>query len=289
MSVSVEPKVPRLHADLRELLGAYLDHTPTASATDAILADFMRLHPGLLVGSLKEAIAGPPGPHRTDREHLHRIYHRKTKEMAAMYPLLLSLEGAFRARLTAEFFRHFGVDDWWMPIYAAIRKGGDSTSVKEINGIRVTSHLARRLGDVIMMIEGERFQHPKVATLTCGSEFFAQTTFGQLRYIVGTSWSEFGHVFRGRRGAVKAITKDEFMELTKVVLDARNDLYHHNPISSRQACVTASETLADHLDCHIGSTDAEIGRTSYPRPEFKIAPQQRHHALNGCWTDAATQ
>lgn len=148
-----------------------------------------------------------------------------------------------------------------------------------MNSVRVTSHLARRLGDVIFSIDGERFQHPKVATLTCGSQFFAETTFGQLRYIVGTSWSELGHIFRGRKGSIKAITKEEFMEMTKVILDGRNELYHHNPISSRQACVTACEILADHLDCHIGATDEEMSRTIYPRPEFKVIAQLRHHVV----------
>lgn len=198
-----------------------------------------------------------------------------------MYPVLLSLEGGLRARLTVEFFVRFGIDRWWIPFHDALRRGEDATTVKEVNGVRVTSHLARRLADVIVSVDGDRFQHPRTAAFDCGSEFFANTTFGQLRYIVGTSWSEFGHIFRGRKGTVKAITKDEFMELTKVVLDTRNALYHHNPVNSRQACVTACEILADHLDYHLGSLDSDLGRTTYPRPEFKVAVQERHNVIVG--------
>ncbi|MCY1212755.1 hypothetical protein D9M68_151800 [compost metagenome] len=47
-----------------------------------------------------------------------------------------------------------------------------------------------------------------------------------------------------RFNTIPQIVKQDFINLTKEILDMRNDLYHHRPIQNRQKCVEACERLA---------------------------------------------
>ncbi|MEY9324388.1 hypothetical protein [Sinorhizobium fredii] len=79
-----------------------------------------------------------------------------------------------------------------------------------------------------------------------------------------------------RRRLATPDRKDRLPGFDKAILDVRNDLYHHRPISNRQTCVDACERLLDHFDGHIGALDEALSNVVYVRPTFKIGRHARH-------------
>ncbi|TIR76429.1 MAG: hypothetical protein E5X15_18075 [Mesorhizobium sp.] len=266
---------PAVHVQLKELLGQFLKHTPTARGTDSLMADLRRFNPELLRDSLVELLSSSVHTEGT-REEISSVYTRKLKEMAALYPLLFHVENALRARLSLEIFDRFGIDQWWVPILKAIRSGNPAHSVKQIGTVPITRYFAVRVGHIVESVEGTRDGPAKLDQMTCGSQLLAESTFGELRYLVSNSWTDFQHIFRGSRGVIKAITKLEFSALSKVIVDVRNDLYHHRPISDRQTFVNVCEILADHLESHLGSLDTAMANATYVRPSFSVVLHDRH-------------
>jgi hypothetical protein len=270
------PASPKTHIELRELLSKFLKHTPTAREADPLIGDLRRMNPYLLKDTLIElenGTANHPG-----RPEIIAIYIRKTKEQAALYPLLFFVENALRARLAIEMYEKFRVDDWWKDILAAMRAGKDPWTVQAINGVRISRYMAERVSQILSSYDGTTAGAAKLDAMTCGTELLSPSTFGQLRYLVEKSWTEFKHIFAGSKGVTKAISKEEFKRITKVIVDVRNDLYHHNAISGpRQTFVNCCEIIADHLDGHLGSFDAAIGVCVYSRPTFLVAVHAKHH------------
>ncbi|MCM2503964.1 hypothetical protein NDN16_09785 [Aureimonas altamirensis] len=274
----MEPRRPRYQSELRELVDTYLARTPWAKEACFLEEDIRKLHPLMLGDALRELIAGRSKGEIGVRSALLIVYGRKMKEMAALYPLAFSVENALRARVAEATSGRFGYDTWWRPIRFAMKNGQDPQTVKEIMKVPITSKLARRVGDIIAFVDGERLTRDTTEIMTCGSAFLAGSTFGQLRYLVIDSWSVFDHLFDGKRNGLRAMSKEDFASLSKAVNDTRNDLYHHNPVAYRQRFIEACERIADHLDLHLGSIDAFLTNARYTRPEFDVTAQDRHCA-----------
>jgi hypothetical protein len=275
---------PKHHADLINSLDKYLRRIPQPREYHALLADIGRYHPELFRDSIAEAAGAEESgttlpPQARNRSTIIKIYNRKTKEMAALYPLLMSVEGALRGQLASAMYRMFGVDKWWISYCAAIASGNEVTTVTAVNGFNVPgTKFSRTIGKIIATINAKERQN--AATLSCGFEFLSGASFGQLRYVAEASWSNIMPLFRGRRGGPAQIVKADFMDLTKVILDLRNDLYHHRPISNQQSCVDACERLLDHFDHHMGAFDYALSQVVYVRPLFNIAQHARHDIIN---------
>ncbi|WP_065376795.1 hypothetical protein [Ensifer adhaerens] len=274
---------PNHQATILELLGKYFKKTLQPHQYQPILTDLRRCHPELLRDCLVEAVeatdkdpAAPP--EEPSRAALMRIYNRKTKEMAAMFPFLMATEGALRGQLACEMYRIFGTDQWWLPYCAALNSGKEFKDVTDINGVPVPgSKFSNSVGKIIMSINAKDGKN--AATITCGLEFLSEATFGQLRYLGEHSWAQIMQVFRGKKGDIPQIVKQDFINLTKEILDMRNDLYHHRPISNQQKCVEACERLLDHFDHHLGAFDHAISQAVYVRPEFKVDRKPRHDII----------
>ncbi len=193
-----------------------------------------------------------------------------------MYPFLFALKGGLRNRFADELYLRFGTDEWWKDIRAAMASGHAPNTVKVVNQVPISSHFANYVGDILKYIDGDSLRRTTTLSMTCGLQLLTAATFGQLRYLLGNNWHEFGSIFVGRKKGPRQITKNDFMSLTKTIMEVRNDLYHHRPISNQQACVDACERLMDHLDFHLGSFDAELSKSTYVRPVFSIAHSDRH-------------
>lgn len=272
--------VPKHHADLIESLDKYLRKTPRPSEYHPLLTDFGRYHPELYRDSIAEAIGAEingvlaPNQART-REAVIRIYNRKTKEMAALYPFLFSVEGALRSQLATALCGLFQDDRWWVGYCQAIARGDDPTIVQEINTVSVPgAAFSRAVAKIIDTIDSGSGM--RAIDRAGGFEFLTGATFGQLRYVVANCWTHLRQLFIGKRGGPAQIVKTDFLDLTKVILDVRNDLYHHRPVSNQQTFFDACERILDHFDHHVGAFDQALSRSVYVRPVFRIARQSRH-------------
>lgn len=273
---------PNHQVTVLELLGRYFKKTLQPNQYQPILTDMRRCHPELLKDSLVEAVEASNNLafplEEPSREAIMRIYNRKTKEMAAMFPFLMAIEGALRGQLACEMYRIFGTDQWWLPYCTALNAGKQFKDVTYINGIPVPgSKFSNTVGKIIMSINGKEGKN--ATTITCGLEFLSEATFGQIRYLGEHSWAQIMHIFRGTKGDTHQIVKQDFINLTKEILDMRNDLYHHRPISNQQKCVEACERLLDHFDNHLGAFDYAISQAVYVRPVFKINRKPRHDII----------
>ncbi len=91
---------------------------------------------------------------------------------------------------------------------------------------------------MVRYIEGENLDRGKLATIDDGMTFLCETTFGQLRYLVLQGWAHFEPIFRPANApTLKKLTRPELEDSIRVIFDARNELYHHNPIRERQKVV----------------------------------------------------
>lgn len=271
---------PLHQTEILDLLSHYFEKTPQPSEYQPILTDLRRCHPELFRDSLIEAIGARlsnPTTEQPSRSALMKIYNRKTKEMAAIFPFLMAAEGAIRNQMACEMFRMFGTDTWWLPYCAALSSGQEVKDVTQINGVPVPgSRFSNSVGKIIASINAKG---KNAASLTCGYSFLSEATFGQLRYLVEHSWAHIVQFFKGKKGDLPQIVKQDFIDLTKEILDMRNDLYHHRPISNQQKCVEACERLLDHFDHHMGSFDQALSQVVYVRPQFKVERKPRHDII----------
>jgi hypothetical protein len=272
--------VAKRRIEIGELFDLYLKFTPTPGQIDEIRADLQRLHPTLLHDAAKEAREGNAlkglGTNEF-RPAIHGIYTRKLKELASLYPFIFTLENAMRARIAEEMEHLTHTKTWWRPVLAELRAGRDPKRLSQLGALAATGGFLRRIADMVCWIEGEKLSRARLASIDDGLSFLCETTFGQLRYLVLEGWVHFEKIFRPSNApGLKKLTRTELENSSKIVLDARNELHHHNPIRERQKVVTACESILDYLNLHLGSLDQDLRSQSYPRPNFSVAVAHRH-------------
>lgn len=277
MGMPVLPVVKK-RIELREVFDIYLEFTPTARDTDAFNADAVRLHPTLLYDAMQEAKKGRALvglPTSEYRSVLHGIYHRKLKELASLYPFLFTLENALRARLAAEMVELCGTETWWRPVEAELR-AGRNPSTTQLGALTVHRDFITQLAKMVKEVEGEKMKRAKLKDIDDGMTFLCETSFGHIRYFIIEGWKYFEPIFRPSAPSLKNLTKQEFNNMSKIILDARNELHHHNPIRERQKVVSACERLLNYLNYHLESLDMDIRTRQDWRPNFSVKCEARH-------------
>ncbi|UWM78759.1 hypothetical protein N1937_28620 (plasmid) [Rhizobium sp. WSM4643] len=72
--------------------------------------------------------------------------------------------------------------------------------VQAINGAKISLYMADRISHILGSYEGTTAGVAKLDAMTCGTERLSFSTFGQLRYLVEKSWTEFKHIFAESKG-----------------------------------------------------------------------------------------
>lgn len=274
--------VVKKRIEIQQLFDLYLKFTPTPGQVEEIGADLQKFHPTLLHDAAKEAREGNALrglPVRDFRPAIHGIYARKMKELASLYPFIFTVENALRARLAEEMERLTRIKTWWRPVETELKAGRDATQLPRLGALTVTGSFLRCIANMIFSVDGEHLNLGRLAGIEEGMTFLCETTFGQLRYLLLNGWTHFEPIFRPENApTLKKLTKTELNNSTKVILEARNELYHHNPIRERQKVVTACESTLDYLNLHLGSLDDDLHFQTYPRPNFAVVCEPRHRS-----------
>lgn len=274
--------VVKNQVEISELFDTYLKFTPTPNQIAEFEADIRKLHPTVLYDSVREAEEGSAFktiPQKAYRHAIHGIYTRKLKELASLYPFLFAAESALRARMAERMEQLTGRKTWWNPVLAELRGGRDVRRLPQLYALPTTGRFLKVIASIVYEIEGKNLDKNKLVDIGDGLTFLCGSTFGQLRYLILEGWSNFESIFRPAiESGLKRLTKEEIDVTLKIMLEARNELYHHNPIKERQKVVTACELVLDYLDLHLGSLDQDLQSITYTRPTFSVTRARRHRA-----------
>ena len=274
--------VSKKQVELGEVFDKFLKFTPTPTMVEEFKADIRKLHPTVLYDALREAEEGTALKglaQKAYRQAIHGIYTRKLKELASLYPFLFAAESALRARVAEQMELLTGKKAWWVPILGELRGGRNAERLPRLYALSTTGRFLSRIVSIIYGIEGEHLDRNKLVDIADGLTFLGGSTFGQLRYLILDGWANFEGIFKPPvEAGLKKLTKLELDNSLKIIMDARNELYHHNPIKERQKVVTACEKVLDYLDLHLGSLDQDLQVLTYTRPTFAVTRSDRHRA-----------
>lgn len=266
------------HISTRELYGECLTFIPSAAQLDQFEADMKILNPTMLRDSLKEAaetrkLQGVPSPQQ--RRLIHRIYARKINEMSSMYPYVFTVENSLRSALAEHLGSHFDRLDWWVIVRDFQRAGKDPSSLGHIRGKTVNARFLKSVWRAL-----ENIVAPEKIQLIDGpdktDEFFYCTTLGDIWEMTRADWSLTRGMFSSDQQLGYKLDQTMFNNTMRLIKDARNELFHSNPIKNRARVVEACERILDALDVHLGDLAADLAAVSYVPIAPSVARTARH-------------
>lgn len=261
------------------LLGEYLTFSPTPREVACFEADMRTMSRPLLSDAIKEALAKRNGveglPPEIQRIEVHRIYARKVKELAALYPVIFALENGLRGTLSTHLSQYFRRPDWWAVVRDAVRGSQTHTDFKNICGMPVAKDFIKQVFFTVETILGsqskDKLMHPDSE-----DQIFALMTLCDLSRLMTTDWERCRGVFRPDCELGFTMDKNEFRKRIVLVRDARNEIFHSNPIRNRTRVFAAAEFLLDALDFHLGDFDEDLKASTYVRASAATKRAERH-------------
>ena len=226
--------IAKRHIAVEELLGTYLSFTPRAVDTDLFRADMRILNPVLLSDSIKECHSASKKSHckgMAQRAEIHRVYTRKTKELASLYPFVFSVENALR-HTTAEFFgQQFGTDKWWVIIRDAVASGHDEAhflvnadGMKNIRGVPVTPKFVRQLFYCFKNLSAT--QNHTIQGADVIDEIYLCLSLGGLLNLIEADWVLSRQMFVSDAELGGVLRKNDMTSSFNILKVARNELFH---------------------------------------------------------------
>ncbi len=269
--------IEKREVNIAEVLGVYLSYTPNYAETDGFKSDLRTLNHTLLRDAILECansgkinVGAQP---QTKRQRMHGVYTRKVKELASIYPFLFSVENALRTVAAERYETVFKKPFWWRVFtkaYAADK--GEHTFHTDINGKKSVHTVPVNPAFIREVLYGvsempSRKRENLSETDTVASQFYEALTLRQLAKIIAADWtiSSLGN-----------LKKKEFETHIRAICDARNELFHGNPIKNRATVFTACERILDSIDVHMGDLDEALRITSYVRLTPTIDREARH-------------
>ncbi|CDX60232.1 conserved hypothetical protein [Mesorhizobium plurifarium] len=239
------------------------------------------LNPTILRDSIKEAKATKDLTgisHAEQRMIIHRIYTRKVKEFSALYPVVFAVENALRSKLADFLAVHFNRMDWWVLIRDAIRQGHDHTHFVNGNicGKPATQSFIKQAFFAMDKVLNVQQMAGRVTGQDRTDEFYYCLTIGELARLMETDWSRIRQMFRNDATIGFKLDLHAFKTNIGLLRDARNELYHSNPIKNRPQVFQASERILNALDFHLGDYDNDLRDTQYTRVTATVIRVDRH-------------
>jgi hypothetical protein len=269
-----------------ELIGAYLSFTPVPRQVALFEADICTLNSTLLNDSIRECLASHKlagHEQMRQRTEIHRVYTRKTKELAALYPFVFATESALRSRAAECYGNIFGRRDWWHPIRDAHKAGrmADSFRVakggkKQIRGTSVSSKFVHELFYAFQNMSAR--QQTKLDGADKIDEFFGCLGFRNLWNIVESDWDIGREVFLNDTQLKLTLNKGMVSPSVRVLVDARNELFHSNPIKDRTKVYRACERILSYMAVHLGDFDEDLAMAKFVRTKPDIV-RAAHHVV----------
>ncbi|MER8371110.1 hypothetical protein [Mesorhizobium sp. M1406] len=273
--------ITKRHIPTMELLGEYLTFCPTPRQVAHFDADMGTLNPTILRDSIKEAKATKDLTgisHAEQRMIIHRIYTRKVKEFSALYPVVFAVENALRSKLADFLAVHFNRMDWWVLIRDAVRLGYTHTHFVNgnISGKPATQDFIKQAFFAMDKVLNVQQMARRIMGQDRTDEFYYCLTLGELARLMETDWTRIRPMFRDDATLGFKLDLTAFQTTLVLLRDARNELYHSNPIKNRPQVFQASERILNALDFHLGDYDCDLRDTSYTRIAAAVIRVDRH-------------
>lgn len=269
--------VAKREISLTEALGRYLSYTPNYAETEQFRTDLRTMNHTLLRDSIEECLQArkAPGevPAQTKRQLMHDVYTRKIKELASLYPFLFAVENALRSVAAERYTESFKNPFWWRVFHNFILngKGASDFKVNQDGKKRVhnTPVNPAFVKEVFISIERmSQSQRNILSDASCTSmAFYEEITLRNLANIISADWLLC---------PLAGLKKSDFNSHISTICNARNEIFHSNPIKNRATVFTACERILDSVDVHLGDFDQRVRHVSYTRPSPSIRRNSRH-------------
>ncbi|WP_155905058.1 hypothetical protein [Methylopila sp. M107] len=236
------------------------------------------LNPTLLRDSIREAVAArniKQCPPTQQRRIIHSVYNRKIKEFSSIYPFIFAVENGIRSVLADYTGERLGRMDWWTLVRDAKGRGKSPGDLTHINGTQVPAGFIKAVWGAI-----DRITNPIAVRKINGAdrvdEFYYCLTLGDMWSIVDSHWPFMRDMFCPDNELGYSLNKTAFNNTMRVIKEARNELFHSNPIKDRRVVVDACERLLDAMQFHLGDYDLDLSEIRYARIPPTITRQGRH-------------
>lgn len=276
--------VEKPEVTMEQVIGAYLNYTPTYAETEQLRTDLRTMNHTLIRDSILEcqkarkvAVYAPRGE---KRRVMHAVYTRKVKELAALYPFLFTVENALRSFSFETYTRKFG-DPFWWKIFLPEDPRDTTTKKEEANFPLVGVHNGKKhikgqlvnprfVTDILYCIN-KQLSYRQLSLLTRKKakpeDFYRSLSFGSICEIIKSDYSLC---------PVGSLKKQDFESHSKKLVTARNEIFHGNPVRDRKSIYVASERILDGVGVHLGDLDTHLKDTSYTRFKSNI-PRRAYH------------
>jgi hypothetical protein len=276
--------IAKRHIAVQKLLGTFLNFTPHATDTDLFKADMRILCPILLRDSIKEchgASREVRQPGMAQRAEIHRVYTRKTKELASLYPFIFSVENALR-HTAAEFYGEvFRTETWWTIIRDAINEGRNEThfrvdgkGMKKIRSTTVTPKFVKSMFYGLSNMTDHQWRTLQGNDVI--DEMYSCLSLKTLTTIIEADWELSRDMFVSDAQLGGVLRKSDMTNWFNIVTTARNELFHSNPMGDISKVSRACENILDKLGFHLGDFDERLAETKITRMPHTTLRTDRH-------------
>jgi len=280
--------IAKRHVDVAELLGEFLMFTPHAADTDLFHADMLILNPVLLKDSIKECQATSNidrKPGMAQRGEIHRVYARKAKELAALYPFIFSLENCLRHKAAAHYGKVFGIDTWWTLIRDKIKNDQNAddmpvnkTGRKRLKGVQVTPKFVAQLFRTFYVMSDKQLSTLQGDEDDLIDEYYMCLSLGSLFHLIDADWNLARGMFVSDEDLGRTLRKGDLTNWFKIIREARNELFHSRSIGDVAKVARACENTLDKLGFHLGDFDKHVAGTQITRAPL-IIPRAAYHLV----------
>ena len=276
--------IPKRHVDVEDLLGLYLNFVPQPAQADLFRSDMRVMNPILLKDAIKECAATRGAQqvrHMEHRKAIQRVYARKTKELAALYPFIFSVENALRLAAAEHYGETFGGDSWWTVIRDKVGKGLDETCFavdvnqkKNIRGIAVNPKFVEELFYSIGNMPNSGWN--ALNDPNTNDELYLHLSLGSLFNLIDADWEISRGMFLADQVLGRRLRKNDIKSAAYIVKSARNELFHGKPIGDVSKVARACENILDKVGFHMGEFDTRLSESQITRPQTAIARKGYH-------------
>ena len=270
-------KISVRHADALRELATYLTFTPAPKQLDELAADMRLFNPVLLADAIKEATETRRRRNveaSGQRRLLHQIYTRKVKEHSSIFPFVFAVENAMRSAFAEASAGKFGRLDWWVLIRDARDRGHNASGFPNIRTVPVNHVFVKSVFQAFDNITNPEHIHA-ITGSNKTDEFYYTLSMGDLWNILRADWALTRSMFCSESLGFR-LNQQDFNDTMRLIKDARNEIYHSNPIKNRVKVVEACERLLDGLNFHLGDYDADLAATKMVRVPPKVRRAHRH-------------
>jgi hypothetical protein len=167
--------------------------------------------------------------------------------------------------------------DWWVVVREAIIVGQDHTHFANICGRPTTQEFIKQAFFTIEKLLDVSQLARKIMGTDLTDEFYYCLTIGELARLMITDWTLIRQMFRDDATIGYRLDLNAFKTNMTLIRDARNELFHSNPIKNRKAVFEVSERILNSLDFHLGDYDCDLRDAQFTRISATVIRMERHY------------